>query len=82
MKVRMRSEKLVITLPVLDPPKPSRSGKRLLVATSHGFRRTAVKIRDKRIAVSVNACIRPEEPDQKKPEVSKLPTSQTRSRKR
>ena len=61
MKVTMNDGKLIITIGVIDPPKLSRSGRGLLVATSHGFRTTGVTIRNKSVAVSVNACIRPDE---------------------
>jgi hypothetical protein len=72
MKARRRKGMLIITLPLIDPPRPSKSGKRLLVATSRGFRRTGLKVGKKSVAVSVNASIRPDEQqDNEKPEVSK-----------
>jgi hypothetical protein len=72
MKARFRKGMLVITLPVIDPPRPSKSGKRLLVATSRGFRRTSVRIGNKPVAVSVNASIHPDDQQGKKePEISK-----------
>ena len=61
MKVTEQGRKLVIEIGMIDPPKLSRRGKRLLVATSHGFRSTGIWIQNKRLAVSVNACIRAEE---------------------
>jgi len=83
MKVRMRGRRLTISIAVVDPPTPSRSGKRLLVATSHGFRRTRLRIQGKPVAVSVNACIRADEwPDKKKsenPKSKELPKSHTKS---
>jgi hypothetical protein len=66
MKARLRKGMLNVTLPVIDPPKPSKSGKRLLVATTHGFRRTGVRIGNKPVAVSVNASIHPDEQDKEK----------------
>jgi hypothetical protein len=72
MKVRRRKGMLVITLPVIDPPRPSKSGKRLLVASSRGFRRTGVWVGDEPVAVNVIASIHPDEQrDNKTPEISK-----------
>jgi hypothetical protein len=48
---------LVITVP-LQTPAPSKSGKTLTVASTHGFIRTEAKINDKEVSVSVNAFIR------------------------
>jgi len=59
MKVRKRKGMLVITLPVVDPPMKSKSGKTVLVATSKGPRRTAVKSNGQPVVVNVNAYIRP-----------------------
>ena len=72
MKARRRKGMLIITLPLIDPPRPSKSGKRLLVATSRGFRRTSLKVSNQPVAVSVNASIHPDEPqDDKTPDISK-----------
>lgn len=81
MKVRERNGMLVITLPVLDPPRLSKSGKRLLVATSRGFRRTGLKIDGKPVSVNAIATTHLDEPqDKKEPEKSKSGTSHTRSK--
>ena len=83
MKVRMRGGKLIITIVAIDPPRPSRSGKRLLVATSRGFRRTGLRIGYKPVAVSVNASIQPDEPHGKKePEISKTKALRKQTTKR
>jgi hypothetical protein len=76
MKAERREGMLVITLPVIDPPRLSKSGKRLLVATTHGFRRTGVRIGNEPVAVSVNACIHPEEQqDKEKTKKAETPKS-------
>jgi hypothetical protein len=66
MKARFRRGMWVIELPVLDPPRLSASGKRLLIATSRGGRRTCLKIDKKSVVANVNAYIRPDEPQNKK----------------
>jgi hypothetical protein len=72
MKARFRKGMLVIELPVLDPPQLSASGKRLLVASSRGGRRTSLKIAKKSIVVNANAYVkRNERQNKKKPEISK-----------
>ncbi len=60
MKVRKRKENILITLPLLDPPRESKSGKTIVLASSHGPKRTAVRFNGQ-LAVA-NAClyIRPE----------------------
>lgn len=73
MKARIRKGMLTITLPVIDPPRPSRSGKRLVVACSRSFRRTSAKVGKKHVAVNVTATIHldGEQDKQKKLEISK-----------
>jgi hypothetical protein len=83
MNARFRKGMLVITLPVIDPPKPSKSGKRLLVATSRGVRRTSSRIGKKPVYVNANAFVRPNEQQGKKePEISKINALRKRTRKR
>jgi hypothetical protein len=83
MKVRIRNGKLTITLPVIDPPRPSKSGKRLLVATSRGVRRTSSRIGKKPVYVNANAFVRPNEQQGKKePEMSQTKAVRKRARKR
>ena len=66
MKVRREDENLIITLP-LKEPRPSRSGKTMLVATSRGPRRTKVRVQGKIVAVVANAFIDRDEPMAAKP---------------
>jgi len=66
MKARFRKGMLVIELPLLDTPRLSASGKRLLIATSRGGRRTCLKIDKKSVVANANAYIRPTEPQSKK----------------
>lgn len=83
VKVKIRKGMLVIELPVLDPAQVSASGKRLLIATSRGGRRTSLKIDKKSVVVNVNAYIRPNEPqNKKKREISKSKLRSKGSRRR
>jgi len=82
MKARFRKGMLVIELPVLDPPQLSASGKRLLIATSRGGRRTCLKIDKKSVVANVNAYIRPNEPQREKTGVSKSQFRRKVSRRR
>lgn len=61
MKVKMHDGKLIIEIGMIDPPKLSRRGRGLLVATSHGFRPTGIWLHNKPLVVSLNACIRADE---------------------
>jgi hypothetical protein len=65
MKVTIRSGIMNIKLPVITPMKKSKSGKTLLVASSGGNRRTALKLNGKRVIVNANAYIRPEKASDK-----------------
>lgn len=82
MKAKRRKGMIVITIPVIDPPRPSRSGKRLLVASSRSFRRTALKIENKSVFVNVIATIATDEQQdkKKKPENSKSKSLHKRPR--
>ena len=57
MKVTIEKNELVIRLP-LQEPKPSASGKTLVVATSHGNQQTAATVKGKPVFVGVNAYIK------------------------
>ena len=56
MKARIENGCLVISLPLQDP-KPSTSGKTLIVATSRGPKRTDVSVNGKPVIVGINAYI-------------------------
>ena len=60
MKLRKRKGMLVITLPLINPPRKSKSGKTLSVASSNGPRRMALKINGQNVIAIVNVYIRPE----------------------
>lgn len=44
MKVRRRKRNLVIELSLLDEPRPSKSGKSVLIASSFGVRKSKQKV--------------------------------------
>jgi hypothetical protein len=58
MKARFEKKRFVISLPLIDVPRLSRSGKSFLVATSRGARKTNCKIEGNPIYVSASAFIR------------------------
>ena len=59
MKVTIEKNELVIRLP-LGEPKPSASGKTLVVASTHGNQKTGVMLKGREITVGVNAYVKPE----------------------
>ena len=44
MKAEIKNDKLVITLDLINPPRPSSSGKTLLIASTSGNQATTVEI--------------------------------------
>ena len=61
MKVQFSQDKksLVITIN-LQAPTESKSGKTLLVASTHGAQATGITVQDRPVIVSLNAYIKPE----------------------
>ncbi len=59
MKAEIVGKNLVITIK-LQKPSPSKKGKSLIVATSHGFQATTAVINGKPVTVSLNAVIKKE----------------------
>lgn len=57
MKVEVGQFELVITIPMLKPLKPSKSGKTLVVATTHGNVPTSAVVNGKPLIVGLNAYI-------------------------
>jgi hypothetical protein len=57
MKVEIVGKDLVITMP-LETPKPSASGKTLVVCSSHGNVVTSATVNGKPITVGINAYIK------------------------
>ncbi len=58
MQAKLEGGKLVITIDVEATPRPSASGKTLVVATSGGNQATAVQVQGQPVVVGVNAYIR------------------------
>jgi hypothetical protein len=56
MEVKKNGNKLVITI-ALEKPKPSKSGKSLVVCSSHGVQQVAVEVDGKPLYVVVNGFI-------------------------
>jgi hypothetical protein len=57
MKAEVKGNELVITIP-MNPPRPSASGKTLVVASSGGNVQTTAEVDGKPIIIGVNAYIR------------------------
>ena len=57
MKVRIENGVLIIEIPVQDPPRPSKTGKTLIVASSGGNQATAAQVDGKPVIVGLNAYI-------------------------
>ena len=57
MKASIENGELVIRIPVQDPPRPSKTGKTLIVATSGGNQATAAQVDGKPVIVGLNAYI-------------------------
>ena len=58
MTAKIENNQLIITLPLLDKPTPSTSGKSLVVAGTGGFTQTSATVQGKPVKVSVNAIIK------------------------
>lgn len=56
MKTEVKDGNLIITMP-LTAPRPSKSGKTLIVASTSGFVGTEATVDGKSISVSINAVI-------------------------
>lgn len=54
---KIEGKNLVITLPMADPPQPSKSGKGLVVASTRGNMKTTLMIQGKPVVIGVNAYI-------------------------
>jgi len=60
MKAKVRKGVLHIWLPMIDPPRKSKSGKTLLIASSNGPKRTALKVNGKTAIAIVSVYFRPD----------------------
>jgi hypothetical protein len=78
---RIEKRKLIIEI-TLQKPTPSLSGKTLIVATSHGPRRSSAKVDGKPVIVVANAYIHPEKvQDRAKKTENKLRKGASKKRK-
>ena len=57
MEAKLIENKLHITIDINDPPRPSKSGKTLVVASTHGNQTTTAEYNGKPITVGLNAYI-------------------------
>ena len=57
MKVSIENGELVIRLPLNNPPVPSVSGKTLVVASTHGNKRTDAVVDGQPVILGVNAYV-------------------------
>ena len=58
MDVKITADTIIITLPILKPLKESKSGKSLVVATTHGNIATSATLQNKPVVIGVNAYIK------------------------
>ena len=59
MKAEIKGSELVITIPIENPPKPSKSGKTLVVASSRGNTKTTAMVNGKEVTIGLNAYVYP-----------------------
>ena len=57
MQVTIEGKQLVIRIPLENPPRPSKSGKTLIVATSSGNVTTSCIVDNKPVTVGLNCYI-------------------------
>lgn len=57
MKVTLEGPELVIRIPVNEPLMPSKTGKTLVVASSHGNKTTDVLVDGKPVVLGLNAYV-------------------------
>lgn len=58
MFVKLEGKELVIRIPINDPLPPSKTGKTLVVASSHGNKQTEVIVNGQAVVVGLNAYIK------------------------
>lgn len=58
MNTEVKNGKLIITIPLISPPRPSKSGKTLVVATTSGNKTTAATVDGQPITIGLNAYIK------------------------
>ena len=57
MEAKVQDGKLVLIIPLVTPPKPSASGKTLVVASTRGNVKTSLIIDGKPVTIGLNAYI-------------------------
>ena len=57
MQVTIEGKELVIRIPLENPPRPSKSGKTMIVATSSGNVTTSATVDGKQVVVGLNCYI-------------------------
>lgn len=57
MNVSKQGNMLVVEIP-LEQPRPSKSGKALIVAGTGGFQKTGVEVAGKEVSISINAIVK------------------------
>ena len=57
MNVTIEGKELVIRIPLETPPRPSKSGKTMIVATSSGSVTTSATVDGKQVIIGLNAFI-------------------------
>jgi hypothetical protein len=58
MKARIEGTKLIVEMDLISPPRPSASGKTLVVATSSGNQATTAIIDGKPVVIGFNAYVK------------------------
>ena len=58
MTAEIKDGHLLIAIAVQDPPQPSKSGKTLVVASTHGNLATTAEVDGKSVVIGLNAYIR------------------------
>lgn len=57
VSIDKKSNTLIIKLPLQSPPKPSSTGKTLMVASTNGNKQTDLTVNGKEVHIGVNAYI-------------------------
>ena len=58
MKCEIKNGVLHVEIAIQDPPKPSASGKTLVVASTHGNQATTAQVDGKPVVIGLNAYIK------------------------
>lgn len=58
LKAEIKDGNLVITIPVCNPPVPSKSGKSDIVASTNGNATTPLMVQGKNVVIGLNAYIK------------------------